>query len=125
MGKSKQKKIANWNEYNEVLCKRGSVTFWIDDSTVEAWQCKGHHGKRGRGFQFSDTVIETALTIKGIFSLPLRALQGCIDSIFALMNVPLRSPNYTSISKSSKTVQGNTKTNLKAQFAISPLIQQV
>ena len=39
MGKSK-KKITNWNEYNEALCKRGSVTFWIDDSAVKAWQCK-------------------------------------------------------------------------------------
>lgn len=104
MGKSK-KKIANWTEYNKALCKRGSVTFWIDDSAVEAWQCKSHHGKRGRGFQFSDTAIETALMVKGIFSLPLRALQGFIDSIFALMNVPLRSPNYTSISKRAKTVE--------------------
>lgn len=43
--------------------------------------------------------------VKGIFSLPLRALQGFIDSIFALMDFPLRSPNYTSISKRSKTVQ--------------------
>lgn len=112
MGKSK-KKIANWTEYNEALCKRGSVTFWIDDSAVEAWQCKNHHGKRGRGFQFSDTAIETALMVKGIFSLPLRALQGFIDSIFALMNVPLRSPNYTSISKRSKTVQVKYKNKSK------------
>ncbi|OWU16012.1 transposase, partial [Vibrio parahaemolyticus] len=112
MGKSK-KKVANWSEYNEALCKRGSVTFWIDDSAVEAWQCKNHHGKRGRGFQFSDTAIETALMVKGIFSLPLRALQGFIDSIFALMNVPLRSPNYTSISKRSKTVQVKYKNKSK------------
>ncbi|MEZ9358092.1 IS5 family transposase, partial [Vibrio breoganii] len=87
--------------------------FWIDDSAVEAWQCKRHHGKRGRGFQFSDTAIETALMVKGIFSLPLRALQGFIDSIFALMNVPLRSPNYSSISKRSKTVQVQYKNKSK------------
>lgn len=42
--------------------------------------------------------------IKGIFILPLRALKGFIDSIFALMNVPLRFLNYTSISKRLKTV---------------------
>lgn len=83
MGKAK-KKITNWAEYNKALCKRGSVTFWIDDTAVDAWRCKTHHGKRGRGFQYSDTAIETALMIKGIFSLPLRALQGFIDSIFEL-----------------------------------------
>jgi len=48
MGKSK-KKISNWNEYNEALRKRGSVTFWIGDSAVESWQCTTHYGKRGRG----------------------------------------------------------------------------
>ncbi|MBF4296259.1 IS5/IS1182 family transposase, partial [Vibrio anguillarum] len=52
MGKAK-KKITNWAEYNTALCKRGLVTFWIDDSAIDAWQCKTHHGKRGRGFQYS------------------------------------------------------------------------
>lgn len=75
-------------------------SFWIDDSAVDAWQCKIHHGKRGRGFQYSDTAIETALMI-----IPLRALQGFIDSIFELLEVPLTSPDYTCISKRSKTVQ--------------------
>lgn len=77
-GKSEE---TNWAEYNKALCKRG------------------------RGFQYSDTAIETALMIKGIFSLPLRALQGSIDSIFKLLDVPLTSPDYTCISKRSKTVQ--------------------
>ncbi|PMF25218.1 IS5 family transposase, partial [Vibrio splendidus] len=104
MGKA-EKKITNWAEYNKALCKRGSVTFWIDDSAIDAWRCTTHHGKRGRGFQYSDTAIETALMIKGIFSLPLRALQGFIDSIFDLLEVPLTSPDYTCISKRSKTVQ--------------------
>ncbi len=104
MGKA-EKKITNWAEYNKALCKRGSVTFWIDDSAIDAWRCTTHHGKRGRGFQYSDTAIETALMIKGIFSLPLRALQGFIDSIFELLDAPLTSPDYTCISKRSKTVQ--------------------
>jgi hypothetical protein len=84
MGKAK-KKITNWAEYNKALCKRDSVTFWIDDSAVDVWRCKTHHSKRGRGFQYSDTAIDTALMmmIKGIFSLPLRALQSFIDSILS------------------------------------------
>ena len=49
--------------------------------------------------------IETALIVKGVFPLPLRSLQDFIDSIFSLMNVPLRSPNYSSISKRAKTVE--------------------
>ena len=104
MGKSKNK-VTNWPEYNRALTQRGSITFWVDESAIEAWTCTKHHGKRGRGFQFSDVAIETALIVKGVFSLPLRSLQGFIDSIFSLMNVPLRSPNYSSISKRAKTVE--------------------
>ncbi len=104
MGKSKAK-ITNWSEYNRALCQRGSVTFGIDDSAIEAWICTTHHWKRGRGFQYSDAAIETTLMIKGIFCLPLRAFQGFIDSIFKLMDVSLTSPDYTCISKRSKTVQ--------------------
>ncbi len=52
-----------------------------------------------------NAAIEAALMIKGIFSLPLRALQGFIDSIFKLLDVPLTSPDYSCISKRSKTVQ--------------------
>ncbi|HDY7455821.1 TPA: HNH endonuclease [Vibrio vulnificus] len=57
---SQKKKIANWSEYNEALCKRGSVTFWIDESAVEAWSkggstdisncemlCKTHNRAKG------------------------------------------------------------------------------
>ncbi len=80
MGKS-QKKITNWAEYNKALCKRG------------------------RGFQYSDTAIETALMIKGMFSQLLRALQGFIDSIFKLLDVPLTPSYYICISKRLKTVQ--------------------
>ncbi|MGX3324116.1 transposase, partial [Klebsiella pneumoniae] len=36
---------------------------------------------------------------KAVFRLTLRAAQGFIDSIFTLMNVPLRCPDYTSVSK--------------------------
>jgi len=74
MGKSKNK-ITNWPEYNRALTQRGSITFWVDESAIEAWTCTKHHGKSGRGFHFS------------------------------LMNVPLRGPNYSSISKRAKTVE--------------------
>ncbi|AVV83763.1 transposase [Shewanella putrefaciens] len=54
--------------------------------------------------------IETALMIKGIFSLSLRALEGFLNSLFTLMNVPLTSPDYTSISKRAKESMLSTAT---------------
>ena len=70
MGKSKSK-ISNWSTYNKAMVNRGSIMFWIDDKAINGWHCETHHGVRGRGFHFSDTAIETALTIKAVLSLPL------------------------------------------------------
>ncbi|WBA16829.1 IS5 family transposase [Salinivibrio proteolyticus] len=106
MSKAKYK-ISNWKQYNQALINRGSITFWVDDAAIQTWHCKEHHGKRGRGFTFTDGAIETALMVKGIFKLPLRALQGFLDSIFSLMDVPLKSPSYSCISKRAKTVEVN------------------
>jgi hypothetical protein len=104
MGKSKHR-ITNWPEYNKALVNRGSLTFWIDVQAIKQWRCSEHHGGRGRGFQYSDTAIETALMLKGLFNLPLRALEGFINSVFYLMNVPLSSPGYSCISKRAQTVE--------------------
>lgn len=43
--------------------------------------------------------------IKGIFKLFTHALQGFLDSIIVLKDVPLKSPSYSCISKRVKTVE--------------------
>lgn len=106
MGKSKHC-ITNWSQYNKALVNRGSLTFWIDDQAISHWSCTEHHGGRGRGFQYSDTAIETSLMLKGLFNLPLRALEGFTNSVFTMMNVPLTSPGYSCISKRAKTLEIN------------------
>uniref|UniRef100_UPI003D1CC5F8 IS5 family transposase n=1 Tax=Aeromonas rivipollensis TaxID=948519 RepID=UPI003D1CC5F8 len=103
MGKSKHK-ISNWQQYNQALVQRGSLTIWMDEQAIKQWHCQSHHGRRGRGFHYSNTAIETALMLKGLFKLPQRALEGFINSLFQLMAVPLQSPDYSCISKRAKTV---------------------
>lgn len=103
MGKSKHK-IVNWKEYNKALVNRGSVTFWLDETAISSWYCKTHHGGRGRGHTYNEHAIQTALAIKGIFSLSLRATEGFLNSIFELMAIEIKSPDYTCISKRAKSV---------------------
>ncbi|EQC3367831.1 transposase, partial [Vibrio cholerae] len=87
-------KTTNWCKYNNSLINRGSLTFWIDEEAISEWK-QSKQDKRGRPRLFSDLAITTALMVKRIFSLPLRALQGFIDSVFRLANVPLVCPHYT------------------------------
>jgi hypothetical protein len=56
------------------------------------------------------------LVIKRVFRLTLRAAQGFIDSIFSLMNVPLRCPDY-SVSRRAKSVNVSFKTFTRGEIA--------
>ncbi len=72
---------------------------------------------RGRPQRYSDLAITTVLVIKRVFRLTLRAAQGFIDSIFTLMNVPLRCPDYTSVSRRAKSVNVSFKTFTRGEIA--------
>jgi len=102
-------KTTNWKQYNQSLINRGSLTFWIDEEAISGW-VQSKQNKRGRPRRFSDLAITTALMVKRVFSMPLRALQGFIDSIFRLAHVPLSCPHYTCISRRAKQVEVSFKT---------------
>ncbi|CAE6901652.1 User locus_tag [Vibrio sp. B1ASS3] len=105
-------KTTNWKQYNKALINRGSLTFWIDEETIAEWK-QNKQGKRGRPRRFSDLAITTALMVKRIFSMPLRALQGFLDSVFKLANIPLVCPHYTCISRRAKEVEISFKTKTR------------
>lgn len=68
------------------------------------------HTSRGRPQHYSDLAITTVLVVKRVFRLTLRAAQGFIDPIFAMMGVPLRCPDCTSVSKRARSVNVSVKT---------------
>jgi hypothetical protein len=69
------------------------------------WLHHDHHERRGRSPLYTGQTICTFLLLKGICSLTLRATQGLIDALFALMNVPLCAPDYSCVSKRARTVK--------------------
>ncbi len=115
---AKQKfKITNWPTYNKALINRGSITFWLDDEAIQAWYESATPSSRGRPQRYSDLAITTVLVIKRVFRLTLRAAQGFIDSIFSLMNVPLRCPDYSCVSRRAKSVNISFKTPTRGEIA--------
>lgn len=105
-------KTTNWKQYNKALINRGSLTFWIDEEAISEWK-QSKQNKRGRPRHFSDLAITTALMVKRVFSMPLRALQGFLDSVFKLANIPLVCPHYTCISRRAKEVEVSFKTKTR------------
>ncbi len=51
----------DWAAYDKSLNQRGSITFWMSDEAIAAWNAEPN-GKRGGLPKFSDLAIETALS---------------------------------------------------------------
>ncbi len=97
MGTKSKYVIRNWGEYNKSLIQRGSITVWFSDEAVDKWIARKEKGKKGRPYIYSDDALLTALMIRSVFHLPLRALEGFLRSLICLMQVPLPIPSYTQI----------------------------
>lgn len=82
---------------------------------IQAWYESATPSSRGILPRYSDLAITTVLVIKRVFRLTLRAAQGFIDSLFTLMNTPLRCPDYTSVGKQAKSVNVSFKTPTRAK----------
>ena len=95
----KRYRIHNWSEYNRALVRRGSVTFWIEDAAIKNRFSSEHSGTSRRPKIYSDHAILLLLVLREIYSLPLRALQGFVKSLFRQMGVDLPVPSFTQISR--------------------------
>ena len=84
----------NWAEYDQALVQRGDFTLWISDDAIASWK-PTPTGRRGAQKKFTDHAIETALTLRLVFNLPLRQAQGFLRSILSLMSSDLEAPDHT------------------------------
>lgn len=97
-------KVRNWKEYNEALVNRGRILFHITEDAIKQWEEAERNKKRGRPKKFSDTAIETALTLSQIFRLPLRTTEGLLSDILKKLGAKCDAPDYTTLSVRSKTL---------------------
>ncbi len=100
----KKYKVTNWKEYEQSLCNRGSLTLWISPSVIKSWKPRTSK-KRGGQQRFSDKAIETVLSLRLIFHLPLRQTEGFVASIFQLMKLKLPVPDHTTLSRRGRTIR--------------------
>lgn len=92
-------KITNWRKYNESLVKRGSITFWFSEESIEKWRHANQKTKVGHPFVYSDAAIESLLVLRELFQLPYRQTEGLGKSLAELMQIGVDIPDFTSLSK--------------------------
>ena len=86
--------MRNWPAYNQTLVRRGDVTVWLSSDAIAAWTPR-RSGRRGVQRRYSDLAIETALTLRLIYHLPLRQAEGFLRALFGMMRLDLSAPDYT------------------------------
>ena len=87
-------RVKNWSEYEKSLRNRGDITIWLSRDAIDAWT-PPKNGKRGGQPIYSDIAIETSLTLRLVFHLPLRQAEGFLKSILKLMDLYLPCPDHT------------------------------
>jgi hypothetical protein len=97
-------RVKNWSDYDKALVQRGSITFWLSDDLEKIWLYTGEN-QRGSQFDYSDKAIEIMLTIKEVFHLTNRGVEGFVRSLFGLMKISLPVPDHSTLSRRGKTLQ--------------------
>ncbi len=96
-------RVTNWREYERGLKSRGDITVWFSDEARETWT-PPKNGRRGGQPRYSNLAIVTALTVRVVFRLPLRQSEGFLDSLLRLMQLDLKAPDHTTLSRRNKYV---------------------
>ena len=73
-------RVSNGPTYDQALRDRGAIPFWISHDAVDAWTAPPT-GTRGAQPVYADLAIETALTLRLLFHLPLRQTEGFLGSV--------------------------------------------
>ena len=80
------------------------MTFWLSADAIDVWR-PSPSGQPGGQKKFSDQAIETALTLRLVFRLPLRQAEGFLRSVLSLTGVDLEAPDHTTLSRRSQRLE--------------------
>lgn len=94
-------RTTNWHDYNAAQARRGLLSIWFDPET----QCLATPtGRRGRQLVFTDAAIQTCLTPKALFGLPLRQVTGMVASLLELAGLDCPVPNFSTLCRRQKAL---------------------
>ena len=95
--------VKNWPEYERSLRDRGDITLWLSQDATDVWTPPKTERQGGQRI-YSDIAIETALTLRLVFHLPLRQMEGFFRSILELMGLDFPCPDHPTVSRRNRAV---------------------
>ena len=97
-------KITNWPQYDAAQCQRGSLTVWFTEAAIAAWRAEPRSTPGGQA-HYSALAIITALTLRAVFRLALRQIEGLIGSIICLLGLDLAVQDHSTLSRRAETLE--------------------
>ena len=101
-------RVKNWAEYDAGLRRRGSLTLWVTPEVLDGWQAVRRTTPGGQSV-YSELAIEAGIMLRLVFHLALRQTEGLMASIFGLLNVPLSTPDHSTLSRRARTMKSISK----------------
>ena len=117
----KRYRVRSWKAYEAGLRKRGDQTIWFSEDALRDWHPSVGH-KPGGQRHYSDTAIETALTVRAVYGLALRQTDGFLRSIARLLQLNIDIPDHTTLSRRSSTLKAHVRNRDTAGGPIHILI---
>ena len=96
-------RVGHGSAYAQALVQRGDVTLGLSADATDAWR-PSPSGRPGAPKTFSDCAIETALTRRLVFRVPVRQAEGVWRSVLSLMGVDRAAPDPTTLSRRSQSL---------------------
>ena len=96
-------RVGHGSAYEQALVQRGDVTLGLSADATDAWR-PSPSGRPGTPKTFSDCAIETALTRRLVFRVPVRQAEGVWRSVLSLMGVDRAAPDPTTLSRRSQSL---------------------
>ena len=97
-------RVKNWAEYDAGLRRRGSLTLWVTAEVRDGWNAARRTTPGGQSV-YSEFAIETGMMLRLAFHLALRQTEGLMGSIFGLLNVPLSTPDHSTLSRRARKMK--------------------
>jgi hypothetical protein len=97
-------RVKNWSDYDKALVTRGSITFWLSADFEKTW-LYAEEKQRGSQFDYTDQAILIMLTVKEVFHLTNRGVEGFVRSIFRMLKINLPVPDHSTLSRRGKELQ--------------------
>lgn len=85
------------------MINRGSLTLWVEEEAIKAWRYTGP-AQRGAQYVYAEAAIKCVLTLRAVYHLAWRATEGLARSVFALLEVALPVPSYSTLSRRAAAV---------------------